>query len=265
MFLGVASRRSEEFRKLLESPWKSWLESCFQEYVKLGGSRFEVSNEEYSIHTDFHHHLTKLDSVFGSRQVQAVPFRPDRFPGGCVVHDFCSRLEIPLAARQIHRANEGLSLPALQLLYTYRKVWGGMEPGLQSIIRNEILCRRLLEVTGPRFRFHPRLVEPVLSPLAATIPSLEQRLGNGFCETRGEGNLGACLENENDLLEIGTKAREWLSQATGQPRIPSGSEHHLPQLAGQMHHLFEHPSFSSRLRWHRDIFTRRIRHWLRDV
>ena len=276
-FWALPAEDLEQFRNLLERngyavevivylrAWKSWLESCFQEYVKLGGSRFEVANEEYAIHRDFQHHLSKLDSVFGSAQVRAVDFRPDRFPGGCVVQDFCSRTQIPLASQRIRRANEGISLPALQLLYNDRQLQGEMAPGLQSIIRNEILCRRLREVPGPRVRFHTRLVESVVSPLRATRPTLEQRLGSGFREDSEQDTTETCLADESDLLAIGTIARKWLSRATGQPCIHSGGTQQRQQLAGQMHYLFEHPSLSSRLRWHGDIFLRRIRHWLRDV
>lgn len=251
-------------------PWKSWLESVFQERIKQGERGFEVLSARHRRAMDTAGQLARLDEVFGASRVMPVLFKPDRFTARCVVQDFCSRARIPFAPRQVRRVNEGISLSALKLLYAQR-TWGeGYGVGLAAVIRNEILCRRLVEVPGPPTRFHSRLVMPVLEEYLSQIPAIERRVGEGYREDLRCADESECLREESQMGDFSAESLDWLARATGLPRIGGKSggasgEAASRLVAEQVQHLLEHPSLQSRLRWHRMIALRRCAEWLRDV
>lgn len=247
-------------------PWKSWLESAFQERVKQHDAVFEVLPEPRHHLLDYPARLAVLDEIFGADRVVAYAFDPASFPQGCAVLDFCSRTGIPLSAHQVRRSNEGLSFPALKFLYAYRRWGGGYGVGLSAVIRNEILFRRLAELKGASIRFHSRMVQPFLADWCDQRPVLERRLGKDLWEDPRKHDEGECVRDEKDLDRFSSESLAWLSQATGLPPIQGiEGDQVAQQVSQQMHHLCQHPSLESRLRWHRMILGRRIAGWWRNV
>ncbi|MFN6104942.1 MAG: hypothetical protein ACK5EA_10910 [Planctomycetaceae bacterium] len=247
-------------------PWKTWLESAFQEWVKQHAAVLEVLPESRAHLMDYPARLAVLDEVFGAERVVPYAFDPAGFPQGCAVLDFCARTGIPLAAHQVRRSNEGLSFAALKLLYAYRRWGGGYGVGLPAVIRNEILFRRLAELKGASIRFHSRLVEPFLAGWYDQRPALERRLGKDLWENPLKYDEGDCVSDETDLWCFSPESLAWLSQATGLPQIRgTEGEQVAQQVSRQMQHLSQHPSLGSRLRWHRMILSRRIAGWRRNV
>jgi hypothetical protein len=247
-------------------PWKSWLESAFQERVKQDVSLFEVIPPSCPQVVDYRGQLSILDEVFGPEQVSPFVFDPSSFPQGCAVLDFCSRTGIPLPVRRVRRINDGLSFEALKLLYAYRR-WGeGYGVGLPAMIRNEILFRRLAELRGPSIRFHSRLVEPFASTWREQLPQLEQRLGKSLWEDLRKHDTGDCVGEESDLWRFSPESLAWLSRASGMPPIKDQrGESAARQVSQQMQHLCHHPTLDSRIRWHRLIGSRRLAQWLGNV
>jgi hypothetical protein len=247
-------------------PWKSWLESAFQERVKQHGAVFEVVPQSCPQVVDYRGQLSILDEVFGPEQVSPFVFDPATFPEGCAVRDFCSRTGIPLPVQRVRRINEGLSFDALKLLFAFRRWGGGYGVGLRTVIRNEILFRRLAELRGPSLRFHSRLVQPFVPSWLEQRPGLEQRLGRPLWEDLAKYDAGHCVSEETQLREYSPESLAWLSRATGLPPIRDcRGESAAQQVSRQMQHLCEHPSLASQFRWHRMIFARRRAQWLANV
>lgn len=246
---------------------KGYLESEFQERVKQAGDRFEDFPGAFRGRVDYATRLSVLDEVFGPATVEAAPFLPPRFPGGCVVRDFCARTRIPIPEGRIRRTNEGLSLPALKLLFAQRQFGRGYGTGLANVVRNEILFRRLAEVKGPPVRFRSSLFGPLIADLGPTFAEVERRIGASLREGLGDDRddreaVGA----ESELREFTSESLEWLARATGLPRVrETAGVEAAKAVAGQMQHLLDRPSLSSRLRWHRMIAERRVARLLRDV
>ena len=246
---------------------KGYLESEFQEQVKQVGGRFDDFLGAFRGFVDYATRLSILDEVFGCARVEAAPFQPARFPGGCVVRDFCARTRIPIPEGRIRRTNEGLSLPALKLLFAQRQFGRGYGTGLANVVRNEILFRRLAEVKGPPVRFRSSLFGPLIADLGPTFAEVERRIGASLREGLGDDRddreaVGA----ESELREFTSESLEWLARATGLPRVrETAGVEAAKAVAGQMQHLLDRPSLSSRLRWHRMIAERRVARLLRDV
>ncbi len=244
---------------------RGYLQSEFQEQVKQAGARLDEFPEAFRGRVDHAARLSVLDDVFGPERVTASAFDPPRFPGGCVVRDFCARTRIPIPERAIRRVNEGLSLPAVKLLYAQRRFGRGYGSGLADIIRNEILFRRLSEVKGPPVRLHSSLLEPLLADIGPTLPEVERRIGASLREGPG-GDAGEEIRVESQMWEFTKESLEWLARATGRPPVSeTAGVAAAKAVAGQVQHLLDHPSLASRLRWHHLIAERRVAQLLRDV
>jgi hypothetical protein len=218
-------------------PWKPWLESSFQQRLQAGLSSFQVSPASHS-KIDYRERIETLETVFGSEHVQVFKYEPSTFLEGCVVRHFCQQVGIHFDAGRIRRANGSLTLPAVQLLYAYRKFGPGYGTGTVAGAENAWLVRRLREVQGPALRFHSSAVEPVLSKVLPQVPWLEQRLGLPFTEDLTRYDQGACIRTEADLFDFDAAALGWLADATqsGLAR-PSAGEDAARAVAAQMHKL----------------------------
>lgn len=244
---------------------RGYLQSEFQERVKQLGARLEEFPWAFRDRVDYAARLAVLDEVFGPERVTAAAFVPARFPGGCVVRDFCARTRIPIPERRIRRVNEGLSLPALKLLFAQRRFGRGYGTGLPEVIRNEMLFRRLAEVTGPPVRLHASLLEPLVAELGPTLPEVEHRIGASLREGIGDEG-GEAIRVESQMWEFTEDSLAWLARTTGLPPVrPTADVAAAKAVAGQVEHLLDHPSLASRLRWHHLIAERRVAQFLRDV
>lgn len=243
-------------------PWRSWLESDFQQGVKAGDRTMEILPSGRSIHLEYTNQLENLEQVFGTQSVTAVPFHSSVLKGGCVVKDFLARAKIPFPEHRIRRLNEGLSLDSLRLLLALR-IHHGYPQGLSSIIHHEILFRRLATLAGPALRFRSSLIAPLKGLWESQVPRMVARFGELFQETTEDQQSPTGIGCIDELMEYSRESLEWLSCATGLPRITSTSGEAAVRAVGdQMNYLCWHPSFSSRLRWHRMIASRRLVSWL---
>ncbi|OGA47271.1 MAG: hypothetical protein A3G24_09155 [Betaproteobacteria bacterium RIFCSPLOWO2_12_FULL_62_13] len=178
-------------------PPAGFLASGFQQRVKGGSvARFNVEQ----VYHNYKNRFVKFDDVFGRENVHLWKFDPKTFPGGCVVQDFCSRLDISFPAKRIVRLNESLSRQAVALLYAYRKL--APEHGFRAMKGAEThrLGAVLAEAGNDRFRFSPDVTRPILEKHRADIEWMEGRLGQSLYEDLG-GHQPGDVRDESDLLD----------------------------------------------------------------
>ena len=158
--------------------------------------------------------ITTLDKVFGQANVLIWKYERRSFPGGCVVADFCQRLGIDRPAVIDREANRSLCLPAVQLLLTYRHFLPASPPGRRTIEQNSALIAVLGEIAGPRFRFHPLLLEPVIREHGNHLDWLEERVGASLRDGMDD-DAGPSIRSEEDLLDFSPESLDWLAWRTG--------------------------------------------------
>ncbi len=170
--------------------------SGFQQRLKGGFDRFDPA-EFYP--REGYRRLEAFDRVLGREQVSLWKFDPGGFPEGDVVRDFCTRLGIEIAAEDIVRVNEGLSRPAMSILFAYRAYGPGYGVGWQAVRENRALVEALQGVRGPRFGFHESVVAPVLDVNRDDLAWIEDRLGQ---ELRSKSFGSEGVSSADELLEI---------------------------------------------------------------
>jgi hypothetical protein len=213
---------------------KEAMESVFQQQVKGGRRQTFDTNQLFP---KYRGRLRKMDEVFGRENTQAWLFDPARFPGNCVVQDFCARLGIAFDPGAVVRANDALSRPALSLLYAYRKLGPGYGTGPDVIRENKLLIRRLRALPGPKLRLHSGLVVPVIDSRREDIAWTEERIGVSLAEDLGAHDQHA-VRSEDDLLAFTPESLSWLAKELGPEFAPKWRPDMSPgQVAEWMHLL----------------------------
>lgn len=197
-------------------PWAAWLQSAFQQRVKMGISHAILPPIARQI-LDYQTRVELLEGVFGKENVEVRQFLPERFPGGCSVQDFCQSQGIDFDAHRVRRSNDSLSLPAIRLLYTYRKLGPGFGHGRLALLKDWVLRKLLEQLEGPTVRFSTELFAPLYAELEAQMGWLEERFGVAFAQAcRSEGVSDAeTIRSEGDLFCYSEDSLEWLRGLTG--------------------------------------------------
>jgi hypothetical protein len=213
-------------------PPQAFMESAFQQRIKLGASKFNVAN----LYPNYRKRFEKFINVLGKENVRFWRFEPSAFPSGCVVQDFCSRLGIQFGPRDVLRINEGLSLQAVALLYTHAKFGPDYGVGARVMRQNKKLVRRVARLKGPKLRFHSSLVRPVIESRQEDIRWMEAQIGDSLSEEYRDDEHA--IRSENDLLTYSPDALRWLDEQLG---VKSRGEHHggasAQVVADSMHRL----------------------------
>jgi hypothetical protein len=230
--------------------------SRFQEFVKWGGNRFVPFEPFFGPHNDrdegdYASIVPGLNEVFGATQVVLRPFERAALDGGCVVRDFCRRLDLPLAARHIRRTNDSLSLAAVRLLYTFYALGPGYGTGPQALHENLLLQRRLSRLEGPPFRFHPTLVEQRRGEIDRQHAVANSHMDVPFTLSQPHANPADSIRDEVDLLRHSPAALAWLARVAGAGSPPVPDDPQVSQwVVHQMSRLRERPPLRDRLgRW----------------
>ena len=158
--------------------------------------------------------IATLDRVFGRENVRLWKYHRHSFPDRCVVADFCLRLGIDRPPIVDREANRSLSLPAVRFLFAYRHSFPASPPGRRTIEQNASLIAALGEIDGPRFRFHPLLLEPVIREQGIHLDWLEARVGATLRDGMDD-ELGPSIRCEEDLLDFSRESLDWLARRTG--------------------------------------------------
>jgi hypothetical protein len=242
-------------------PWKQWLESRFQQGIRGTLKTFQPIPDN-PMKLDYRGRIQELEAIFGAEQVQIYLYDPQNFPAGCVVRDFCQHLGINFDFKLVRRVNDSLKLPAVQLLYAYRRFGPGYDMGATAVLENGWLNRRLSEVRGSAFRLHSSAVEPVITSLFSQTPWLEQRLGAPFNEDLFRYDNDVCIRTESDLFDFDAEALAWLAAAVhSKPVRPARGEEAARVVAVQMHKLRQSVPATVRVRRLVRRVINRLRFW----
>lgn len=211
---------------------RGYMESTFQQQVRGGDDCALVEGARL----DYRARIEKFDNVLGRDHVRLWQFDPLQFPDGCVVQDFCNRLGISFNRTDVVRANEGLPLPALKLLYAYRRFGPGYGSGPTAVRENVLLIQQLRDCAGPKLRLHAELVDPLVEGQRDEIEWVESRLGRHFVEPVGAGDESA-IHSEDDLLDFAPDSLQWLADQLG-PDRPVRYDSGTPECVAEwMHRL----------------------------
>ena len=219
---------------------KSFMESVFQQRLKSGVIKLDFED----LYPDYKRKFEKFGTVFGWDNIQFWLFDPKTFPDGCVVQDFCKRLNISMRKENIVRINESLSKEAISLLYTYRLYgpgYGFSEIALRGEGNRVIKETRRLAVClsnfkGNKFRFSSSFVQPILSRHHEDIAWIEEKLGLPLEEDLEKDNTTA-IKTEKDLLKFAPEATYWLAEQLGAKYVKSWHDNITPQQVAEWMHL----------------------------
>jgi len=189
---------------------RGYIASAFQQVLKAGDARFELEKR----YPRYRQRFAKLEHVLGAERVRYWPFDPAGFAQGCVVRDFCARLGFPVEIERIRRVNESLSLPALQLLYAYRRCGPGFGSGAAAVRHNELLIEQLRALSGPKLEFGDALLGPILARNGADRAWMEARVRlPSTAAVPAPGRV--IVQAEDELLDFSPQALEWLGSQPG--------------------------------------------------
>ena len=195
-------------------PLKSRMESAFQEKLKHGATTLKQKFPLAYIHT-----LELQDGVFGADNVKSYKYDSGQFPEGDVVLHFLQQMGIePVSDGAAAAVNEGLSLPAIQLLYVYRMFYPS------QAARDRRVVARLKQLNGKPLRFHSELYNELIVLTPEEEARFEERAGFSIAENQ-QADDDIAIRCEQDLLAIPDRSVAWLyaqsdsGQAMAQPDL----------------------------------------------
>lgn len=176
----------------------SYLRSVFQETLKTqmpvknilmrGRARFFYRRH----YTDI---VDRLDAVAGQDNVAAFAFDRSGFPGGDVVQHFLGLLGQSVSGLPITRVNEGLSLLAVKLLFTYRRLLDRHDSAIGSPASQPAFIAALGQLPGREFQLSPELVSEITAANAPMFEWSARRLDRPLHPPVAEGE-GVRFEEE---------------------------------------------------------------------
>lgn len=191
---------------------KSYVESVFQQRLK----RSSQTMLSPKVRVNYRFLLEKFDELLGQQNVEIWKFEPETFPRKCVVNDFCNRLGIEIAPSIVQRVNEGLSLPAVQLLYIYRLI--------NKYYKTNKLAQKLEKLAGDKFYLHSTAYQQLADVDEAGLAWLRDRAGINFTENELIRNSNS-IKFENEMLSVAPARLEWLYNNIGK-KIEIDLEYH---------------------------------------
>lgn len=136
----------------------------------------------------------------------------------------------------------------------------------QSIIRNEILFRRLAEIPGQRIRLSDEILAPYEFLWQHQIEPMSKILSANFSKTAKSRTPGEVISDLRQMIEHSEESFDWLSRATGLGKISKTTPEATTNAVGeQMKHLCYDPSIRSKWEWHSMIAKRRMAHFFRGT
>ncbi|MCP5093871.1 MAG: hypothetical protein GY949_23450 [Gammaproteobacteria bacterium] len=207
-FVGLLHKKTRNIRAVgyVRAP-KAYAESAFQQRLKRG----HVPLDPGSFRLRYHSKFEKFDRILGRENVNFWKFDPKMFHQGDVVLDFCARLGIAFDPEQVIRVNDGLSAPAVQLLYIYRLYQPQNAPDDLRIVE------ALSALEGAKLRFHSELMRDLVAIEPGELDGIEARIGANLDEDWAAHDAAA-FRSETDFLALDPGTLDWLA-AEAQQRV----------------------------------------------
>ena len=189
----------------------SYITSLFQQVVKsgVGFERFADENLSESnqvlnlkmFYPNYKRTFEKLEDVFGNKHLAIKSFNKQTLTNGNVVSDFTHSLGLPIDQEDILTSNEGISKPALSILYILRKA-SAMK--LINVGKQQFLdvLQGVKTMNGEKLAFHSEALLAVTKPNAHDIEWIRNRGVDIVANVEAPGQVNT----ENDLVSI-TKAQ----------------------------------------------------------
>lgn len=231
---------------------KDDLESKFEQGLKEPGARhLEKPVPLDRTYPFYQRRVENFDKVLGTTRVRLLRFDRQKFKEGCVVRDFCNTLGIHPPASAPSRANEGLSLDAVKLLYCYRLLGPGYGAGRGAMQSNRNLITKFREMSGPRFAFHSSLLTRREKLWRGDLNWISDRMGTDMLGNLHADDEGPCLRSENELLTFSQDALAWLAGESGmsEQKLRAGD----PQVVADAVGMLRQKSFSPGTAWRRGL------------
>jgi len=185
---------------------KSYIESMFQQRVR-GLNEINLLDIA-DLYPKYRKIADNFESAFGTDNVSLRKF--DK--GGDIVDDFLDHLGIQRQEQPIPRLNKSLSLPALKLLYAYRKFGPPRTQRPQDWKINDLFISRLRMLNGQQFRLSTAITDPILNAYADETQWVETKMGSRFDQQVDQ--YENAISTESQLFEFEPEALSWLlSQA----------------------------------------------------
>ncbi|BCN92753.1 hypothetical protein THMIRHAM_05380 [Thiomicrorhabdus immobilis] len=191
----------------------SFMESAFQQRLKNGKASFNI------IGPDYKNKFAKFEKVFGAESVQYWAFNQRELKNGCVVEDFCSKINFKFSPQFIKQKNIGLSLDAIKILYYLKKNDIEISRISRGILKDKQLVRLLSSIKGSKLRFGNELSEKLIRENSQDIAWMQKRLESSLNEDN-ESNGGG-INYEKDLLNVNFKSSYKFSLAVVQFLVKS--------------------------------------------
>ena len=226
-------------------PWKSWMESAYQQQIKLatqtGPSKMPAISLENLKRLDYRSQIEALDYAFGPEHVQVCVFSPNQFPNGCVVQDFFQRVGIDLQPGAIRRDNESIGINAVKMLYCYKR-FRQREYLLKpfAVWQHFQMTLALREMPDTAFRFHSEYANPILEDYTSQTTWIENRINSSFREDFSAYDDAPCIRTVDDFLCFDEASVNWLAHRTKSsiPKTYRGED--VAKQIGEMIHRLRH-------------------------
>jgi hypothetical protein len=199
-------------------PIKSFLESHFQQMMKLGAVGFDpalLNRAAQGRPYNYSKRLEMVEAVFGADLVTVRPFVRSALANGCVVRDFCATLGIMFDPSMVINANESICADATKMLYVYNRSSAVSAKHSRIGVRHSMLVARLEELPGAPVRFHSSLLGEARHEIEAQNRAMQRKYGFDISENVEAADAGPCIRSEEDMLRFSRASLDWLSEVTG--------------------------------------------------
>jgi len=199
--------------------YKQLQESRFQQALREPGPRGRLLPPEAPRFTIFPYRqkLEKFSEVLGSSAVRIKKFEAAALSDGGIIADFCRRVGIAQLPIFYGRANEGLSIDAVRLLYAYRKFHPGPVTGNAEGTIISRMVNKLSELKGERVTFHSSLLARSEDNWRADVNWISERMGEDMLGDLYGGDQQGCVRGEADLFVFSLPSLEWLASKAEVP------------------------------------------------
>ena len=197
--------------------YKTLQESRFQQAVRAPGrfgSAYPPENRRYALFP-YRQKLEKFSELLGPSTVRIASFESAILSCGGVLGDFCHHVGIKQEITMSHRANEGLSLDAVRLIYAFRKFHLAPSVGKDAMAADVRLVAKMSELKGDRLVFHSSFFLRSERNWRADVDWISERIGEDMLGDLYADDEKDCVRSEADLLRFSKASLDWLARESG--------------------------------------------------